>query len=363
MPGAEFTAATSTELLNSDLLRTCREASLRTRGELDKRLSSEIPGYTSEDTSLVVFGSLARGEWTSGSDLDWTYLIDGGANSDHLLIAQRIQKLLEENEENKTNFRPPSPSGTFGNMAFSHDIIHQIGGQNDTNKNTTQRILLLLESCAIGKRTDAYECVIRGVINRYLDEDNHLLTSDSKRYRVPRFLLNDIVRFWRTMAVDFASKQRDRAGNGWGLRNAKLRMSRKLIFASGLLVSFSANLDPDLQTKISTDKKDGIKLTLVQHIRDYVRLTPLEIVARSMERCGVPESIAKDLFSAYAEFLRVLSDDKSRTALDNLRSSDSRTDPTFRRIREISGVFESALDHVFFENKQIAPLNRKYGVF
>ena len=46
------------------------------------------------------------------------------------------------------------------------------------------------------------------------------------------------------MAVDFASKQRDRAGEGWGLRNAKLRMSRKLIFASGLLVCFSANLDP-----------------------------------------------------------------------------------------------------------------------
>jgi predicted nucleotidyltransferase len=360
MPGTESTAATSAGLPNSGLLRTCREAALKTREELDQLLSKEIPGYTSEDTSLVVFGSLARGEWTSGSDLDWTYLIDGGANSDHLLIAQRIQRLLEEN---KAKFRPPSPTGTFGNMAFSHDIIHQIGGQNDTNKNTTQRVLLLLESRAIGKRTDAHERVIRGVINRYVDEDNHLLTSDSKRYRVPRFLLNDIVRFWRTMAVDFASKQRDRAGKGWGLRNAKLRMSRKLIFASGLLVCFGANLDPELQTKISTDGKDGIKLTLVQHIRDYVQLTPLEILAKSMDRYGVSQSIAKTLFDAYTEFLKLLSDDKSRTALENLRSSDSRTDPTFRQIREISTVFEGALDHIFFKNKLIEPLTRKYGVF
>jgi hypothetical protein len=156
--------------------------------------------------------------------------------------------------------------GTFGNLAFSHDIIHQIGGQNDTNRNTTQRILLLLESATIGRNDQAYERVIRGVISRYLEEDTHLLTADSKRYRVPRFLLNDIVRFWRTMAVDFASQQRDRAGEGWGLRNAKLRMSRKLIFATGLLVCFSCNLDVDLQTRISTREGD-IRLNLVNHIR------------------------------------------------------------------------------------------------
>src|SRR5689334_11969282 len=118
MPGTESTV----NLADSDVLRTCREAALETREELNQLLSKEIPGYTSEDTSLVVFGSLARGEWTSGSDLDWTYLIDGGANSDHLLIAQKIQRLLEEN---KAKFRPPTLTGTFGNMAFSHDIINQ----------------------------------------------------------------------------------------------------------------------------------------------------------------------------------------------------------------------------------------------
>jgi hypothetical protein len=287
-------------------------------------------------------------------------LIDGEANPDHLVIVQKIQKVLKKDEK---KFRPPGQTGTFGNMAFSHDIIHQIGGQNDTNKNTTQRILLLLESIAIGKRTDAYERVIKGVIDRYLEEDNnHLLTPDYKKFRVPRFLLNDIVRFWRTMAVDFASKQRDRGGEGWGLRNAKLRMSRKLIFASGLLVCFDANLDPDLQGEISTDK-NGIKLKLLQHIRDHVQLTPLQILARSVERYKIPDPIATELFDSYAEFLEILNGENSRKALENLRSENSRTDETFKRVRRVSETFEHALDYIFFENDQVRLLTRKYGVF
>jgi predicted nucleotidyltransferase len=351
---------TGTSFLDFSPLPEARAASLKTREELDSLLSEEVGKYTSEDTSLVVFGSLARGEWTSGSDLDWTYLIDGQANSDHLRIAQKIHKVLRD------RFPEPGQTGTFGNMAFSHEIIHQIGGQNDTNKNTTQRILLLLESTPIGKRTQAYDRVIWGVINRYLDEDTHLLSRDSTRYRVPRFLLNDIVRFWRTMAVDFASKQRDREGAGWGLRNAKLRMSRKLIFASGLLVCFGATLDPDLKREISTGKStddNAIKSNLANHIKKFVMLTPLEVFDRSVQSYGVPDAISKDLFSAYSEFLKMLTDDAIRKALKELRAKDSRTDATFQEIRKISERFERALDAIFFENPLLAPLTRKYGVF
>jgi predicted nucleotidyltransferase len=359
MPDTGSTPATATELPNTDVLRNCREASRKKREELEQLLSASIPKYTSEDTSLVVFGSLAREEWTSGSDLDWTYLIDGEANSDHLRIAQEIRRLLEREKE---KFKPPGQTETFGNLAFSHDLIHQIGGQNDTNKNTTRRILLLLESVPIGKRAEAHERVVRGVINRYLEEDNHPLTADGKRYRVPRFLLNDIVRFWRTMAVDFASKQRDRGGSGWGIRNAKLRMSRKLIFASGLLVCFSANLDPELQSKISTVNND-IKLQLVEYIRDYLRLTPLDILARSIEKYDVPQSIGDELFDSYKGFLKIIDNEADRQALEALRAADSRTDRTFESVRKVSEAFDHALDHIFFENVHVAPLTRKYGFF
>jgi hypothetical protein len=34
----------------------------------------------------------------------------------------------------------PGPTGTFGNLGFSHQLVHLIGGQDDTNKNTTQQV-------------------------------------------------------------------------------------------------------------------------------------------------------------------------------------------------------------------------------
>src|SRR6202044_1397179 len=60
-------------------------------------LERGIGKFATEDANLVVFGSLARREWIDwSSDLDWTYLIDGQANSRHLKITQQIRSTLEK---------------------------------------------------------------------------------------------------------------------------------------------------------------------------------------------------------------------------------------------------------------------------
>ena len=185
---------------------------------------------------------------------------------------------------------------------------------------------------------------------------------DGTRYRVPRFLLNDMSDFGEPwLSISPASKE-IALGKGWGLRNAKLRMSRKLIFASGLLVCFGCNLDSQLQKKISADKSD-IRLDLVNYIRDQIKLTPLEVLAKAIEQYGVSKNVGEELFRAYAEFLMILDNQPSRDPTEELRAADSRTDPVFKRVRKISEAFERALDLLFFENPEIAPLTRKYGVF
>src|SRR6266851_1430003 len=154
------------------------------REEIQKVLDSRGVKYLSNDFSLVVFGSLARDEWTEKSDLDWGLLVDSEAHPEHLQVALQITKLFKDHDLGKE----PGRTGIFGNLIFSHELVHQIGGENDPNSNITRRLLLLLESCPIGS-PDAYHRVIRVILERYWDQDANLLTADKTHFRVPRFLL------------------------------------------------------------------------------------------------------------------------------------------------------------------------------
>jgi predicted nucleotidyltransferase len=333
-------------------LERAENSTLEKRAELTELLRHEVP----IDTSLVVFGSLARGEYTRGSDLDWTLLVDGQADDGHYDRVRAITDAID-----RGSFGKPGPTGVFGNFAFSHPILHQIGGQDDTNKNTTQRILLLLESVAIG-RDDAHERVLRLVLSRYVEDDRGLLFSKSQLQRIPRFLLNDIVRYWRTLTVDFVSKQRERA-LGWALRNAKLRMSRKLIFVSGLLTCFAPVIFAEEGRSWTVDGAVSIPL-IVDFLRERIRLTPLQQLAEAALRPAIQPATAKALFDEYDAFLGMLADDEKRAHLKALTMDKLGDDEVFRDVTRIGRRFQAALDQMFFkEDAQLTQLIQTYGVF
>jgi len=324
----------------------------KTRAHLTTRLVNRVP----DDTSLVVFGSLARGELTAGSDLDWTLLVDGRAHEAHHTGAHAIARIFDEE-----NVKKPGPTGVFGNFAFSHPIVHQIGGQEDTNKNTTQRILLLLESVALG-REDVHERVLRLVLSRYVEDDRGLRFS-RKAKRIPRFLLNDIVRYWRTVTVDFVYKQRERS-DGWALRNAKLRMSRKLIFVSGLLTCFGPELFADPGE--TWTGADGFADTprIVQFLLERTRVAPLQQLAEVALRPAISLETARKVFDAYDDFIGVLADDEKRNRLQKLTFDEFGTDQLFKDVQRITGKFQDGLDKMFFEEDEVLKkLIRDYGVF
>lgn len=310
------------------------------------------------DTGLLIFGSLARKEWTSRSDVDWTLLIDGPADPDHMSVAQQIEKLLDG-----AGLIKPGPTGIFGGMTFSHDLVHHIGGENDTNKNTTRRILLLLESCSIGssligKKDDVRDKVLRSIIYRYLEDDMSRITSKADRSRVPRFLLNDIVRFWRTMAVDYASKRWERGDKEWALRNLKLRFSRKLIFVAGLLVCFGAK-----SSRLYTSPVDAQPETRVKHLLSILDSPPISILAHAASTYCEDNTI-KEMFSAYDAFLGILDCKEKREHLEKLPTDEAQTDKLFGQVQEISRQFQKSLTTLFFiDNDELKEFAMEYGLF
>jgi predicted nucleotidyltransferase len=151
-----------------------RELTRNKRDELRGLIASEC----SADSNLVVYGSMAREEMTSDSDLDWTLLLDKPVDPADLSTTQRIASKLSA-----AKFVEPGKTNIFGTMTSSHSLVHDICGHDDTNANTTRRILLLIESYVPSSR-EAYDRVRRHILYRYVEDDyGHSLEAAKQPYR------------------------------------------------------------------------------------------------------------------------------------------------------------------------------------
>jgi predicted nucleotidyltransferase len=318
-------------------------------------LDSSTAGSQDADASIVAFGSVGRFEVTDASDIDWILLIDGQADLAHqrrvLDIAGEVERLAK---------KKVGQEGTFGKMAFSHDLVQYIGGGDDTNANFTRRMLLLLESRPIGRR-GAYDAVLPVILERYLTGDHGWIRGRAS-HGVPRFLLNDIVRYWRTVAVDYAYKQWTRDNRGWALRSAKLRLSRKLIYAAGLLYCLGF-IDQEWAADPKMAQTDR-KIQGIDRLQTLCALTPLDLLADSFMQSGLSDS-AKDVFGAYDAFLGILSDKNQRDHLDNLDAEAADSDELWNHVRDLGNTFQDGLNALFLDHPEnkYPELIRKYGVF
>ena len=326
-------------------------ASVEKLRELSGLVGDVLP---TDEGAFVVFGSLARREFTVGSDLDWTILIDGRADSSHLTLVHRLREKFAD-----AKFKVPGPSEMFGGLVFSHDLVHAIGGDEDTNKNMTRRLLLILESAS--PKLPGSEAVrgriVKAIFNRYVVEDASFSDKRPPHERVPRFLLNDVVRLWRTMAVDYANKYRARAGEKWALRNIKLRMSRKLIFISGFFMCISWAL-----REAEFEDAEFVTQRLVSHLEDWSQKPPLESLARMVLKYD--QSLAPAIFDSYDNFLGLLAHAEKRECLEKVSPDDAYESAVFLEAREVASQFDAGLTRLLFDaDSSIKALVRKYGVF
>lgn len=321
-------------------------------------LRTALEGLDDPDCAVVVTGSLGRGEANDGSDADWILLVDGPTDPSHARLHHEIGRRIRD-----VMSKDVGPTGTFGELVASHELVHYIAGTRDTNKNLTRRMLLLAESRAI---TNPFvrERVIRNVLSRYVNDRPVSRKGGPGRWDpIPYFLLNDVVRYWRTVASDYAAKKWERTHAGWGIRNIKLRFSRKLLFVWGLLASLAGKLFDDGSLQPSPTE-DEFMLRLLELICEQCEVTPLELLARVASQEGVEPATARRIFDAYDEFLAALADPETRSHLESIPFDDPMSDEVYERLRKASSEFRKGINALFFKEHPALPaLILDFGVF
>lgn len=285
----------------------------------------------SPEASIVLMGSWGRAEVTSGSDDDFMVLLRGIEGSEVLPTIAEVSEILKHS---------PSKDGPFASPAFSQKLVNQIGLDGDDNKNLTRRLLFLLESTPVTGE-EIYEAVLDEILDRYLDES-------VKPYKPPRFLLNDVVRYWRTMCVDFAAKEW-KGPEKWGIRNAKLRTSRKVLFAGGLL--------PVLEC---SRFEVGPMRTFLEEERGR---PPTDRIAQAFLENDASDEGARAL-GAYDEFVGQMHQQAFRKELEGLTRDTAKDSEAFCEAERIGKELEAGLLALLYEaSPRLAKVTRDYAIF
>ncbi len=309
---------------------------------LHERLSEDLPEALDE-TDVVLLGSIAREEGSSRSDCDYYVLQKGAPPSTTRKLIMAMEEMLVELE-----IRKPGTQRVFGEIVVAANLYESIGLELDSNANMTRRILLLSESKPITEgRT--HEIVFRNILSRYCADCTPPDRSEVSPAKVPRYLLNDLVRFWRTMAVDFGTK-RWRDGNS-SLRLAKLRITRKILFAGPLATVLLAGQKRETNNKLQ------------EYLEESLVASPLAQIARhipsleddSKEAAGI-------LLQNYDKFIGILSGEK-RALLENVEVTSASRKALEKQCRTIGDEIQSSLERIFFDDPLFKESFRKYSVF
>ncbi len=308
-------------------------ARVRTAQRLEEMRARVAPIALPDDASIVLFGSWGRGELTEHSDDDWLLLVDGPVREGvHGPVVEALRELLGAED------RKPGTQGVFGAAASAQVLADRIGLDEDTNRSLTRRMLLLLESVPIAGDAVYTRCW-ELVLDTYLDDS-------TKDYRPPRFLLNDLVRYWRTICVDFVGKQREDEEK-WGLRNAKLRTGRKVLFAAGLLPILLCD----------RHRRGEMREFLVEQLR----APATDRLAAAFESYDLADSGGRAL-DAYDRWIGMVDDEQTRAELARLRRDNVDGSAAFAQVRRAGNDLEAGLLALLFETPLVV-LIREYGVF
>lgn len=268
-----------------------RDYSLRRLRELGDALDAK-PLLDGHPLCLYVTGSYGRLEAWSKSDIDPFFLYDSPDKDERFPWTRFVRlsaRLIETAAE--MDFPPFSKDGRYLEVQYVSQMEQVLGSPNDDSLNAfTARMLLLLESQPLHDEEVYCRLLERIVGFYYRDFKDH---ADSF---LPTFLVNDILRFWRTLTLNYEHdrlklksleedelilKKADSA-----LKNYKLKVSR-LATCFSMVANLGAMPAP----------------VTAEQVLELCRLTPSQRFERLRDRDDSVASLIDDLAALYGEFL------------------------------------------------------------
>lgn len=276
---------------------------------------------------VYLTGSFGRGEASDHSDLD-LFIVGRGTkekrdltNLNEILIKA---KLIEATREQ--GFPEFSGDGEYLKHYTVDDLVDTLGTRDDDKTNTfTARLLLLLESRPLLEK-EIYSEVISKVIAAYWEDyDGH------QTEFVPAFLVNDILRLWRTFCVNYEARTKkeneteDQKANR-KLKNYKLKHSRLLTCYSALVYLMAVMAE---QGTVSQDNATHM-----------VSLSPTERLQwlKSQTKFVTLSSQVDEIVSLYNTFLKTT--DAPKNELIEMFKDRDKSHDSFKKAKEFG-------DHVY----------------
>jgi hypothetical protein len=293
----------------------------RARTQSDDRLltmrNAAIKNFGDDPRIVVgVNGSVARREVTKGSDVDLFFL---SVNGD-IEAASKAQSEYRSDLAD-LGIKMPDHGGVFEHPLAVTDLLANIGGDKDTNVFLTRRMLYLLEGEWLHNKL-GFESIREQLIKHYV-------TEDLEERKLCRYLLNDVIRYWRTICVDFEEKTA--AGDKpRAIRLIKLRFARMMLYFGGV---------------VAISETGGI---IAEQKRTYLMTMfakpPIE---RLVEVFGEQDTQAA--LNAYATFLHAIDDENIRSKLDQEGFSGLKTDE-YNELVEVARDFRDGLQSLLVDS-------------
>lgn len=245
--------------------------------------------------ALTVFcaGSLARLETGEKSDLDLFVTADGnGELHSRLFEFTLFAHLIRINSE--LDFPAFSNDGEYLKVHFLDDLKSRTGSRRDDVENLfTVRMLLMLESRPLSNETLYHQHLTEILENYYRD-------GKGKSSFRPLFLLNDLLRYWRTLCLNY-EERRHEPERPWRKKNINLKFSRMLTVFGTVL--------PLVSSPVAN----------VTDLVEFCKLTPLERLATGLERLK-DQSLLDDwenILNIYEKFLSWKEDESIEKFLED----------------------------------------------